>query len=47
VTISVSPIAGNDGTRILKVGEVQVFVWQQPGSVPAFHINIYNTSVAQ
>jgi len=46
VTVSVSPIAGNDGTRIHREGELQVFMWQQPGSLPALHINICNTVVA-
>ena len=47
MTVSVSPIAGNDGTRINRAGELQVFVWQQPGSVLAVHINICNTVEAQ
>lgn len=47
VSVSVSPIAKNGGTRIHIAGELQVFVWQQPGSVPALHINICNTVVAQ
>jgi len=47
VTVSVSPVAGNGGTRIHIAGELQVFVWQQPGSVPALHINICKDVVAQ
>lgn len=47
MTVSVSPIARNGGTRIHIAGELQVFVWQQTGSVPALHINICKDVVAQ